>query len=171
MGRFGLAVMAAALLACTVESTLASTTTVPTTTTTSAPVDAASASASFRDCMGTAGFEVGDVPIDENGRPDLASLPSNSESVPGFREALTNCAPLLGSFLSLTDSPGLRAMVREQLVLYAQCMRASGVEDFPDPAPGFDGTTSPFPPEQIPLADPEFNTALESCAAAITLSP
>lgn len=121
--------------------------------------------------MTTAGFEVGEIPVDESGRPDLAELPTNAESAGGFREALTNCAPLLGSFLSLAESPGLRAMVRDQLVRYAQCMRASGVEDFPEPAPGFDGTTSPFPPEQIPLADPEFSAALESCAAAMTVSP
>ena len=171
MSRFGLAVLAALVFACTFEATPASTTTIPTTTTTAAPPTANAAAAAFRSCLISAGFEIEEIPLDESGRPDLAALSNASATEAGFREALTNCAPLLGAFLSLAESPGLLAMVREQLVRYAQCMRASGVEDFPDPASSFDGTTSPFPPEQIPLADPEINTALESCAAAMTVSP
>jgi hypothetical protein len=123
----------------------------------------------FQACMTEAGFAVEPVPVDGSGRPDLSGLADASSDL-AFRQALTECAPLLGSFLSLDDSPGLAAMVRDQLVRYSQCMRASAVEDFPDPAQEFDGTAPPFPPEQIPLEDPDFVTALEACAAALSLS-
>jgi hypothetical protein len=121
--------------------------------------------------MADAGSTLADIPLDEQGRPDLSSLVNDVSTDGAFRQALTECASLLGSYLSLESKPGLEAMVRDQLVRYAQCMRASGVEGFPDPAIDFDGTTPPFPPEQVPLADPEFGVAVDACAAALAVAP
>lgn len=169
MGRIGLVVLFVFLLACTVATTPASTTTAVTTTTTALPADALAGAEMFRSCMSAAGYEVGEIPVDADGSPSLAVLADNLDATAGFRQALTDCSPLLVSFLDLDQSPGLEAMVRDQLSRYAECMRASGVEDFPEPAA--EGANLPFSPEEIPVADPEFNAAIESCAAAMTVSP
>ncbi len=170
MGRTRLAVVIIFLTGCTAAPTPASTTTTPATTTTAAPADVAGAVAAFQACMSGAGFPLAEVPLDPSGRPDLSALISDAATTVEFREALSYCAPLLGSFLALDQRPGLAALVRDQLVRYAQCMRASGVEDFPDPLMEFEGKSAPFPPEQIPLDDPEFRDVVEACASAIAVS-
>jgi hypothetical protein len=42
-----------------------------------------------------------------------------------------------------------------------------GVEDFPDPVPGFSGIGSPFPVAEIPYSDPGFATAVSACREAL----
>ncbi|MGI8514777.1 MAG: hypothetical protein ACR2NT_06480 [Acidimicrobiia bacterium] len=170
MGRTRLAVVVVFLAGCTAGTTPASTTTTSATTTTAAPADVEGAAAAFQTCMSAAGVVLAEVPLDPSGRPDLSALASDTATTFEFREALSYCAPLLGSFLALDQRPGLAALVRDQLVRYAQCMRASGVEDFPDPLVEFEGTSAPFPSERIPLDDPEFRDAVEACASAIAVS-
>ena len=46
-------------------------------------------------------------------------------------------------------------------------MRESGVEDFPDPVPGFTGVGAPFSVAEIPYSDPEFATAATACREAL----
>lgn len=121
--------------------------------------------------MSQAGYEIPDIPVGEDGRLDLSGLAQDPATDSAFRQALTACSVLLSNFLVMDGSPGVAALVRDQLVRFAQCMRASGVEDFPDPLADFAGTSPPFPPEQIPIADPEFNLAVESCASAMSVSP
>lgn len=125
----------------------------------------------FRGCMSQAGYEIADITVGDDGRLDLSGLAQDPSTDRAFRQALTACSVLLSNFLVLDGSPGVAALVRDQLVRFAQCMRASGVEDFPDPLADFVGTSPPFPPEQIPIADPEFNLAIESCASAMSVSP
>ncbi len=120
----------------------------------------------FGACMSAAGFDVPEIATDDEGRPDLSAL-SGASTDSGFRQAVTLCAGPLSEFLGLEDSPGLQVMIRAQLQSYAGCMRSSGVESFPDPAPDFDGTFAPFPPEQVPTDDPDFAPAVEACAAAL----
>jgi hypothetical protein len=42
-----------------------------------------------------------------------------------------------------------------------------GVEDFPDPVPGFIGIGSPYPIAEIPYSDPGFASAVTACRAAL----
>jgi hypothetical protein len=42
-----------------------------------------------------------------------------------------------------------------------------GVEDFPDPVPGFIGIGSPYPVAEIPYSDPGFASAVSACRAAL----
>ncbi len=144
-------------------------TTLPPTTTKAPPADAAEAVAMLSDCLADAGYEV-TVTVGDDGAPDLSGLIGESAPDPGFRSALTDCVGPLVGFLQLDSSPGLLAMIEAQFTRFAQCMRSSGVEDFPNPDPSFDGTLPPFPPEQVPRSDPEFSTAVESCAAAAGVS-
>jgi hypothetical protein len=46
-------------------------------------------------------------------------------------------------------------------------MRDLGVEDFPDPVPGFIGIGSPFPVAEIPYSDPGFADAVAVCREAL----
>jgi hypothetical protein len=124
----------------------------------------------FASCLEAAGFDLAELAVDDEGRPDLAALAGDAATDPAFRQAVTLCAGPLSDFLSLEGSPGLEVMVRAQLQDYASCMRASGVEDFPDPVGEFDGSFAPFPTEQIPRDDPEFAVAVEACAAALAVN-
>lgn len=155
------------VLACSAPTTEVSVTTIPPTTTTASPSTGAEAVAMFGDCMAAAGYDLAEIGVDDEGRPDLSAVAGDAVIDPGFRQAVALCAGPLGEFLGLEDAPGLQVMIRAQLQNYAACMRSSGVENFPDPTPEFDGTFAPFPPEQIPTDDPEFGPAVEACAAAL----
>jgi hypothetical protein len=121
----------------------------------------------FEACMAAAGYDLAEIGVDDQGRPDLRALAGDAVTDLAFRQAVSLCAGPLGEFLGLENAPGLQVMIRAQLQNYAACMRSSGVEGFPDPSPEFDGTFPPFPPEQIPTDDPEFGPAVEACAAAL----
>lgn len=163
--------IAGVLASCATQTTPAATTSPAITTTTIVPADAAAAVEVFEACMTATGQGLDDIPLDAEGRPDLGALAAGTSSGSGFRQALTECAPILGEFLDTGESPGFRALVREQLVRYAQCMRASGVEDFPDPVVSLTAANPPFVPESIPTSDPQFPAAVEACASAVAASP
>ena len=167
MRRFVGGILLTCMAACSPQTTQVSESTPPPTTTTNAPATAAAAVAVFGACMKAAGFDLSGIAVDDEGRPDLSALAGEAATDPSFRQAVTLCAGPLSDFLGLENSPGLRVMVRAQLQDYAGCMRASGVEDFPDPVADFDGTFAPFPPEQIPTDDPDFGPAVGACAAAL----
>ena len=167
MRRFVGGTLLLCMVGCSAPTTQVSESTLPPTTTTAAPATAAEAVDLFGACMEAAGFDLSEIAVDEEGRPDLGALAGDAATDPSFRQAVTLCAGPLGDFLGLENSPGLRVMVRAQLQDYAGCMRASGVEDFPDPVADFDGTFAPFPSEQIPTDDPDFGPAVEACAAAL----
>ncbi|HEY7583334.1 MAG TPA: hypothetical protein VIB78_06915 [Acidimicrobiia bacterium] len=169
MRRFVGGTLLACLVGCSAPTTEVSESTLPPTTT-AAPATAGEAVAVFGACMQAAGFDLSEIAVDDEGRPDMGALAGDVATDPSFRQAVTLCAGPLSEFLGLENSPGLRVMVRAQLQDYAGCMRASGVEDFPDPVADFDGTFAPFPPEQIPTEDPDFGPAVEACAAALGLS-
>lgn len=171
MRRFVGRTLLVCMVGCSAPTTEAAEPTLPpTTTTTAAPANAAEAVAVFEACMKAAGFDLAEIPVGDDGRPDLGALAGDAATDPGFRQAVTLCAGPLSEFLGLENSPGLRVMVLAQLQDYAACMRASGVEDFPDPVDDFDGTFAPFPPEQIPTDDSDFGPAVEACAAALGVS-
>ena len=170
MRRFLGGILLPCVVGCSAPTTQASDPTVPTPTTTAPPATGVEAGAVFGACMTAAGFDLEEIAVDHEGRPDLSALSGEAATDPGFRQAVTLCAGPLRDFLGLENSPGLQVLIRAQLQDYAGCMRSSGVEDFPDPVADFDGTFPPFPPEQIPTDDPDFGPAVEACAAALGVS-
>ena len=148
-------------------------TTVPTTTTTM-PLTGEQAAVAFHSCLADHGFVVPDLPLDDDGRPDLSVLTESvDQSSPAWTQALTSCAALLvtNGALDLSAVPELADAVRVQLLTFSVCMRSQGVEGFPDPPPDFDGTTPPFPLASIPSEDPELGIAGEACARALGAEP
>ncbi len=135
----------------------------PATTTITSPVEAAVDR--FRDCLVDRGVEIEEIPLDAYGRPrfDLV-LGEIDFSDPANVSALAECRdPLAGGALDLSLTPGLRNEVMERLEAFASCVRARGVEGFPDPISNYDGTGSPFSVDLIPYGDPELSVAVEVC--------
>jgi hypothetical protein len=144
------------------------TTSAPTTTT--VPLTAQQAVVVFQSCLADRGFSVPDLPLDDAGRPDLSALADLVDHrSPEWREALASCAAVIvaNGALDLAGVPDLAEAVRAELLAFSACMRSQGVEGFPDPAPGFDGTKPPFPLDSIPSDDPELGTAAEACALTV----
>ena len=168
-----LGALAPVILACAPSPALPSVTT-PASTTTTVALTAEQAAREFRSCLGEAGLEVPDLPLDEAARPDLSALSDAvDQGSVEWREALTTCAALIvaNGALDLSSDPELAGAVRAQLVAFSTCMRSQGVEGFPDPPPNFDGTTPPFPLSVIPTDDPELGSAAEACALNVGVRP
>lgn len=127
----------------------------------------------FTGCLREQGIEAPDVPVDPEGRPilssDLVEL-IDTES-PEFAVAFATCMPFLtaSSPIDLGADPELQAVVIDSLRRFSSCMRENGVEEFPDPAPGWDGNGSPFPvAEAFDTSDPDIDAALEECSRLIS---
>lgn len=164
----------AVLSACTAASTVttATTTSVNTTTTTSV-LSPEEATSQFQLCLSGYSVET-EVPLGDDGRPDLTALEQTlRDDLTAMRIALTSCAAHLAASgaLDLSDEPVLREAVRTHLTNFSICMRSQGVDDFPDPVPDFDGTGLPYPIADLPMADPEFGSAIEACTAAVGVAP
>jgi hypothetical protein len=120
----------------------------------------------FAACMRDNGVDFPDIRIDANGRPDLGNIFDEIDTTSTeFRTALTQCVSILGraGALELTSDPELQAVIIDQLATFSECMRSNGVDDFPDPSAGFNGTGSPYPLGLIPFDDPEFQSAVTTC--------
>jgi hypothetical protein len=145
-------------------STLAAATTV--TTLDQSRLSLEQATLEFTACMRDNGIDFPDIRIDADGRPDLGNILDQIDTTTSeFRQALTRCAGILtrAGALELTSDPELQAVIIDQLATFSECMRTNGVDDFPDPSPGFNGTGSPYPLGLIPLDDPDFQTAVTTC--------
>ncbi|MGH8871944.1 MAG: hypothetical protein ACRDWS_08220 [Acidimicrobiia bacterium] len=87
---------------------------------------------------------------------------------PATAEAVSVCSEHLETgALDIGDDDILRQAILEQLQAFSRCMVDLGVEDFPDPVPGFVGVGSPFPVAEIPYADPNFANAVTVCREAL----
>jgi hypothetical protein len=166
---FVLAVVVLTTASCTAPRESSTTTTsVPTTTT--VPLTPEEAAGEFHSCLTEQGLIIPEIPLDQNGRPDLSALAdATRQDAASWQEALTTCAAVIvaNGALDLSAEPELAEAVRGRLLAFSACMRSQGVEDFPDPAADFDGTAPPFPISTIPVADPELGTAAEACASTI----
>jgi hypothetical protein len=161
------------LVACTTGPQPAASTSVPTTTTT-VPATPQGAATSFQACLTGRGFDVPEIPLDDDGRPDLSVLgPSIDQTSSEWRSAISACAGDLtqSGALDLSDQPELAAAVTAELRTFSTCMRSQGVEEFPDPRPDFDGSTPPYPLADIPITDPDLAPAIEACASVVGTNP
>lgn len=110
-----------------------------------------------------------EVPIDATGRPRLDLVVVTVDfGDPAVAEALAVCSASLNTgALDLGAEDQLRREITKQLDDFSRCMRAEGVEDFPDPVPGFAGVGAPFAVAEIPYGDPELADAAGACRASI----
>lgn len=119
----------------------------------------------FRQCLSDHGVEIEVIPQDATGRPrlDLATEGLDFDD-PAVDEAMAACSQILGhGSLDLSEDELLRTYVVAQLTTFSECVREKGVEDFPDPIPGFSGVGSAYSPAEIPWSDPALPGALEVC--------
>jgi len=142
------------------------TSTAPSTTTTIVPDVAVE---SFRSCLGDNGIEIEEVPLDATGHPRLDLVMATLDfGDPATAEAVSVCSEHLeAGALDVGGDDQLRQIVLEQLHSFSRCMVDLGVEDFPEPVPGFVGVGSPFPVAEIPYADPGFANAVTVCRARL----
>ena len=142
------------------------TSTAPSTTTTIVPDVAVE---SFRSCLGDNGIEIEEVPLDATGHPRLELVMATLDfGDPATAEAVSVCSEHLeAGALDVGGDDRLRQIVVEQLHSFSRCMVDLGVEDFPEPLPGFVGVGSPFPVAEIPYADPGFANAVTVCRARL----
>ena len=115
------------------------------------------------------GIEIEEIPVDATGRPRLdLVLVTLDFGDPEVAEAVSLCSEHLETgALDLGGEDVLRQEILEQLTDFSRCMVDLGVEDFPNPLPGFVGVGSPFPVAEIPYSDPDFAAAVEVCRAAL----
>jgi hypothetical protein len=126
----------------------------------------------FRECLRERSAAVGRIRLDAKGRPLLAEALRDLDLTDrDVLDALEACGQHLGSgALDLGPDPQLRDLVEDTLKMLAACLRSWGVEDFPDPVPGFDGVGSPFPNSRIPWTDPDLVDAVAACRDVATAS-
>jgi hypothetical protein len=172
--RCGLAIVTVALaMGCTTGSDGPSATNPPVTTTTLPPTTVTVLSdvaiEEFRSCLAESGIEIEEVPIDATGHPRLDLVMVTLDfSDPVTAEAVSTCsAHLETGALDIGEDDVLRQRILSQLEEFSRCMVDLGVEDFPDPVPGFIGIGSPFPVAEIPYSDPGFATAVTACRQAL----
>jgi len=119
----------------------------------------------YRDCMASEGVVIGEIPRDGLGRPRIAlALTDVDLSDRAVVDALETCGHHLASgALDSSSDPKLRDLVQDRLETFAECVRLEGVDDYPDPVPGFDGRGSPFPVNRVPWHDPLLPGAVAHC--------
>ena len=138
-----------------------------TTTTTTVAGDAAATQ--YVACLRAEGVEVDDIPIDANGRPMLDAINDQLDYTdPATVKAISACAGVLSEgALDLGFDEDFRQEVVEELAAFSRCVRARGVDAFPDPIPGFIGIGSPYPVAEIPYDDADLPAAVEACEQTI----
>jgi hypothetical protein len=123
----------------------------------------------FRVCLLDHGIEIEEIPVDATGRPRLdLVLVTLDLGDPEVADAVSVCSEHLETgALDLGGEDILRQEVLGQLTEFSRCMVDLGVEDFPEPLPGFVGVGSPFPVAEVPYSDPDFAAAVEVCRTAL----
>ncbi len=147
------------------QSTTTTTVAITTSTTTITGV----AVEEFRTCLAEHDVVIEKIPLDATGRPRLdLVIMSVDFGDPAVAEALAVCSESLNTgALDLGGDDQLRREINQELMDFSECMRANGVEDFPDPVPGFAGVGPPFSVAEIPYGDPELATAAADCRASV----
>ena len=133
-------------------------------TTTAAELDAGSALLDFSQCMRDEGVDIPDIGLDADGAPDLTDPAFGAIDVDSraFADAFEVCQPILARVQAFRFAfdPEFQALLQDRLLGFSRCMRAAGVDDFPDPS----GSLRPFPPEVADmLEDPALQATVEAC--------
>ncbi len=117
-------------------------------------------------CLREQGYDVADPTFDAEGNPVLSPelAPGIDLASDEFLDAFDGCSAVLEDALPnplASLDPELEAQVRDGLAVYAACMRAAGVDGFPDPRP----TGQPFALRDIIAlgSDPNVDRAQEEC--------
>jgi hypothetical protein len=162
--------LVALLAGCTADADSPSATNPPATTTTTAPPTTTTVLSNvavevFRSCLAEHGVEIEEIPLDATGHPRLDLVMATLDfGDPATAEAVSVCSEHLETgALDIGGDDILREAILAQLAEFSACMVDLGVEDFPDPVPGFIGIGSPFPVAEIPYSDPAFANAVEVC--------
>lgn len=161
-------VLAASSCAVTVDSpspTAAAPTSTAAPATTTTTLSAEAALAAFEACLEEGGLGIEPIPLDAAGRPrfDLV-MPEVDFGDETQVEALSECSALLSAgAIALEVDDDLHSLVMGSLMDFAECVRAHGVEGFPDPQADFAGVGAPFPPEAIPFDHPGLEDATRLC--------
>jgi hypothetical protein len=91
---------------------------------------------------------------------------------PNFQAALKACAKYTrGAFAFANTTPAQRAAFQQDLVKFAECMRAHNI-DIPDPSTSAGGGFGIF--RQIPQSErqsPAFQTAVQACSSNLPFRP
>lgn len=142
-------------------------TTVPGTTTST--VATPEATEMFRNCLVARGMDIEPIPLDAQGRPRLELVMRDIDfSDPDSVGALSICSSHLGTgALELTQTPILQSAVVDLLEEFSDCVRSRGVPEFPDPIPEYTGIGGPYPPAEIPYADPNLAKAVDACKSRL----
>ena len=119
----------------------------------------------FRECLALRGIGIPPIETDGTGRPRLDfAIEDLDLGDPEVSDAVADCSSELGAgALDLSGDEMLRAVVVRQLALFAACMREKGIEDFPDPEPGFSGVGPPFAVAEIPYSNPALGAVAAVC--------
>ncbi len=126
----------------------------------------------FTACMRDNGIDLPDIQVDADGQPILSTgvLEGVDTQSAEFNQAFLACVGILtdAAPVQLGSDPELQAAVQDALRDFSRCMREEGVEGFPDPAPGFDGSGSPYPLTALDTTDPDVDAAFEQCSDLIS---
>ncbi len=162
-----LVLMLAVLTACDSSTVVTTTTSVPSTTTSIAGED--EGTRRFRECLALNGIGIAPIETDGTGRPRLdLAVEGLDMSDPEVSGAVAACSAELGSgALDLSTDDLLRQVVIGQLEEFSVCMRERGIENFPDPEPGFNGVGSAYSVAEIPYSDPALAAVAEVCSRRV----
>lgn len=126
----------------------------------------------FTACMRENGIDLPDIQVDADGQPILRTdlLEGVDTQSDEFNTAFLACVGILADAapVQLGSDPELQAAVQDALRDFSECMRSNGVEGFPDPAPGWNGSGSPYPLTAFDTTDPDVDPALEECNELIS---
>jgi hypothetical protein len=108
----------------------------PSSTGPSASSDPGAAAYRYADCMrthGVTGFPDPHVKVNGNAVSVIQQLPASAAASPAFKSAQHACQGIIPA--PSNASPRDTAERRQAFLAFADCMRAHGVSDFPDPTP------------------------------------
>jgi len=126
----------------------------------------------FTACMRDNGADIADIQVNADGQPILSTglVEGIDTQSSEFDAALVACIGILAdaSPVQIGADPELQAAVQDTLRDFSACMRSNGVENFPDPAPGFDGRGFPYPLTALDTIDEDLDGALETCSELLS---
>lgn len=116
--------------------------------------------------MALKGIGIAPIETDGTGRPRLdLAVQALDLADPGTADAVAACSAELGTgALDLSTDELLRQVVLAQLTQFSACMRERGIDNFPDPAPGFTGVGTAYAVAEIPYSNPAFAEVARICS-------